>query len=615
MKKLWPIVICALIILSACTPASSDTDSTTTSTAPDVTTTTGSQSDTTTTDSTSDVTTTVVTNATTKTTVNTTTTTAIKMPVYNGTTYSIVDEGAVPNSDADISGIVNTIISKMVEGDTLLFPQGTYHTTQTIDFSGKTGIRVLGENATLIQDNGSASYFYIRNCSNITIKGLTLDYKDPITVSGTVVSTNPDECYFILQPFDEFSWVTGTETYDFICSHDADGTPNGELAGNGVRAKKQDDGTLRVLYTTSSEIEKLEPGDGITMRRNGGSTAIPMVAASNILLEDLTIHQARSMVSNATERCSNITWRRVKVTPKAGSQQFMITYADNFWLSEMTGQLVIEDCLFECLGDDALNVHHTALWALAVNGDGTMQIARESATGSGYSNVNPTWIAAGDILSLYDPDTFLECAQIKAKSFDGSILQYELISGTPKVGCCVDNLAFYPSVRISNTTVTRTRSRGLTIQSRNVVVENCTFNRIGLGAILVAPDIAHWNELGPSANVTIRNNTFDKCARAVSYLNFGSIMVKCSHDSSEFGYPSGVHTNLTIENNVFDRSGGSAILVSSTDGVTLKNNHIKQYDAFPMLEPDAGSAIRLLNCTNVVQENNKTDHGVLIFQE
>ena len=82
-------------------------------------------------------------------------------------------------------------------------------------------------------------------------------------------------------------------------------------------------------------------------------------------------------------------------------------------------------------------------------------------------------------------------------------------------------------------------------------------------------DINAWWEAIGSKDVIIRNNRFIDCKFESEYLQ-GVIE---SHTMSKTA-PAGVHSNITIENNIFLGSDGNIIKLGSADGVNIINNII-----------------------------------------
>ena len=552
----------------------------------------------------------------------TTTTGTTASPVVAGKVLSVVDYGAVPNSDQDATDAIEDALKAAKNGDTIFFPEGSYNVSRIITLAKKS-ITLKGEKATLIQtayDNAStlyqatAGFFYIIG-ENITIKGLDFDFAEPANFSGTVTEVNTAESYFMVKLYDEFMDATGEEYFNYVYSHDADGTVNGHVAGDGggIKFKYLGDGVLQVYYASGPQLDNLEVGEGMTIRL--GHSAAPMFSiqgAINTVFEDVNIYQA-NMVWYIASRSENVTFNHTRVTMREGSKQLMVTNVDIIHVENMKGKLVIKDCQFDGLGDDALNVHTRAGKIQKISpdtGDITMV--------AGWHNkaVDSYWAKEGDMLEFYDSETLLLKGTAKVVSMYGTLLTVDAIPDGVTVNDAIANVTMTPAVEVTGTTISRGRARGLLLQTKNVLIENCNINRMTLSGILLACDYAYWYEMCPSTNIRILNNTLEKCSRGYSSASYAGITVKASHDAGAAAYPAGVHQNLEISGNKISNCGGSGIFVSATDQLKLENNVIEGNNLYSTPISTATYAIALVNCSGVTVKGNSCDKGVqLLYSE
>lgn len=545
-----------------------------------------------------------------------TTTTTTTVSSAEGNILSVVDYGAVPDSDQDATDAIEKAIGKAQKGDTILFPKGTYRISSVITVAKK-GITLLGEEALLLQvgyDNTSTSYqsqagfFYVIG-EDITIKGFDFDYEDHVNVSGLVTEVNSEESYFVVNLFDEFLDITGEEYFNYVYSHDADGAVNGHVAGDGggIKFTYLGEGKVKVWYAATAQLDRLQVGEGMTLRlANSTAPLFSVQGAVNTVFEDCTVYQG-NMVWYVATRGENITFNRCRVTQREGSQQLMVTNTDIIHVDTLVGKLIVKDCQFDCLGDDALNVHTRAGKILDLPSEsdpGTFTMVNAWNEGS----IESYWGKAGDTLEFYDKDTLLLKGTAKLESLYGTMLTVDQLPEGVNVGDAVANISVMPAVEVTGTTISRGRARGLLLQTRNVKVENCNINRMSSSAILLACDYARWFEMGPSANIYIANNTVEKCS--IVGGTYGGIVVKASHDTGADDYPAGVHNNIEITGNTIKNSGGSGIFVSATKGLTITNNTITNAVPFSGVYTSSTDAITLVNCEDVTLKDNVCDEGV-----
>ena len=90
--------------------------------------------------------------------------------------------------------------------------------------------------------------------------------------------------------------------------------------------------------------------------QNRHSPAIHATASSGVLVEDVTIHHCGGMGLIA-EKTDNVTVRRLQVVLRKGSPRIITTTADATHFCNCRGTVLIEECIFENMLDDATNVH------------------------------------------------------------------------------------------------------------------------------------------------------------------------------------------------------------------------------------------------------------------
>ena len=167
-----------------------------------------------------------------------------------------------------------------------------------------------------------------------------------------------------------------------------------------------------------------------------------------------------------------------------------------------------------------------------------------------------------------------------------------------KENTILSNKTLHPSVMITGNKVYSNRARAFLLQTENVVVENCEIYGTALPAVLVAPDIVNWYEVGPGKNITIKNNTFENCGK---HFN-GVIQLASSHDGNFGRYGATVNKSIVVESNLFKNCGVSAVFAVSTNGLTVTNNTFDDdYDG----EGYKDYAIYAENSDNVIVKENK----------
>ena len=111
-------------------------------------------------------------------------------------------------------------------------------------------------------------------------------------------------------------------------------------------------------------------------------------------------------------------------------------------------------------------------------------------------------------------------------------------------------------------------------QTRNVVVENCDISETALAAILMAPDMKIWYELGPCTNILVKNNKITKCCNDRGIMSNGVISILAAHDSVNTAMKNQIHKNICIENNELKDCPTTILHAEATDGIAFLDNNI-----------------------------------------
>lgn len=515
--------------------------------------------------------------------------------------------------EKDMTADLQTLIDQAKEGETIWLPAGQVCVSHPIFIREKRDIRICGQNTHFLntgfdmtshEGQFNTSLFIIENSVGVTLEGFTVDYAGFTNIAGKVIETNVGENpYFLMRLFPEFESLTGEEYYRAAMSFDDDGAPNYHLSSyDNMTVEKIGKDLLKVFYQNTNQIERLSIGELMNIRLclNGAAVCINL-ASDNTLFKDITIYQAVCGSFLIGSRSGSVTFDGLKITFREGTHQLMTSNADAIHITGMTGKLTVRNCVFDGLGDDAVNVHSRAGILTAAD---PASCTVHFVDGWSKKPTDGTWAFAGDTVEFYDPKTFLPKGTAVVRSYTGDTLLLGAVPEAAAEGDVVANLAYLPSVHISNSTVTRNRARAFLIQTRDVVIEHCRMNRISLPAIIVAPDIQFWYEVGPAQNVVIRNNVIQKCAFIEDAANMGAIVVKASHDAGYADYPAGVHRDIVMENNRIEETANSAIFVSATSGLRVANNHIRNYGTVKNHQPSGEHAVFFVNCTAVEEENN-----------
>lgn len=471
-----------------------------------------------------------------------------------------------------------------------------------------------GNGATILT-HGEMTSFGIDNCTNIKLKNFRLDASDPSVVEVTVSKVGNDFIDFDILPPSQFEvkdgymvfkgegWIFGDEKRESphiaiaqIYDYDKGMTLRTDSPIRGyTKAEKIGDNTVRLYFDYQP---KVKPGEKFQLRhsiRNEVATFINNSKNIEIRGVDYNFLGNFGIVSQFSE---NVSFIKVNFEPFAGSGRTNAGFADFLQFSSCKGLLKIIDCRFAGSHDDPINIHGTHLQVVETISPNKVIVEYRHPQTFGFLPFKP-----GDELGFVNRATLnYEGKPVKVKSVkELDEYKYELVLDKniseiidKKINSqyAVENLTWTPDVEIRGNYFSKTPTRGILITTRGKsVIEDNTFFRIPMAAILVADDANSWYESGPVSDLTIRNNVFVGCASPV---------IQVSPEIRSYNEP--VHSDITITGNQFLPAKPGTIQIKASDGILINKN------LFEVSNPDAiaeSDLIILKDVTDCKVENNR----------
>ena len=312
---------------------------------------------------------------------------------------NVTDMGARPDDGKDDTRALRRAVAYACEhpGTTLYFPKGIYELkdkeaialetkvlngemgenpekviytpyypyVKGLDFTGAKQVTVWANQATLLCE-GWMEPISLDQCEDVTVKGITIDYKRKPFVSGDIVEITSD--YFDVQ-FGEDKIVTEKMPLTRMMFWDKEKNrlypepiyfPKRELlGGNKVRFYHSLPQTLKGSNATALNSFHFRP-------------AILVYRSVSTCLEDVTIHAQPGMGIVGFDS-KDIFIKRLSIRPSSGYYQSTNTDATHFACCE--GVLHFQGCYFQGQGDDAVGIDAQQQGHLAVLGRGAHGLA------------------------------------------------------------------------------------------------------------------------------------------------------------------------------------------------------------------------------------------------
>ncbi len=475
-----------------------------------------------------------------------------------------------------------------------------------------------------------ASAIEMSGCSNVTVRGLTIDYDPMIFTQGTVTEWAADNSWFEVK-LDAGYPQTPETKYARMDVYDAK-TLRLKPDCWTMEAKEEhplvivEPGRVRVPWQQKHTHNNVEPGDLIAICE-GGPHCIVINGCSHCTLRDVTTYGAGcfGVIEDKGDANRYDNFRIIPGPKPAGASRARIrsTCADGFHSNGAHIGPTLEHCRIESTGDDAIAIHGKYFEVLKGSGR-ELVIAGKPHVGDRVRVVSDKVEVRGEavitnVVRITDEKQEAELSAAwphehahRPPHFDEmSVIQVDS-DVSPATG---DRVSFPEhcgsGFAIRDTTVFNNRARGMLIKAGNGIIEDNTIDGSVICGIILCPEF-YWNEACYSRDVIIRNNTVRNTGLGPANggsLQCGAIAVVA--DSNDGKIPAaGGHRNIRIERNTIEGCPGPCIEVTSAEHVEIIGNRMnKTHCVFrkngERFHIDTEAAIWLDNDTDVTLAKNK----------
>ena len=238
--------------------------------------------------------------------------------------------------------------------------------------------------------------------------------------------------------------------------------------------------------------------------------AVCIQNAEGVTLRNVVIH-AQPGMGVVGHLSRDIVLDGVSVVPSAGERMSTNTDATHF--SSCYGQLILQNCVFDGHGDDAVNVHNYE-HAFALVGGNRYRLACLAADGTHTQAVDLP--SVGDEMQLIAHGTLEKgekfvviAAQANADGTCDVTFDRPLSVGS-EGKYYLENASACPEFVFSHCRTRNHFARSVLIKTRRATVEKNIFEHSDLTAVVVAAE-ENWGEGTSSEHVEICNNVFLAC--------------------------------------------------------------------------------------------------------
>lgn len=530
-----------------------------------------------------------------------------------------------------------TVVSALRKSNTdvsIQFQKGTYTFYKSGCFDGEFypsnnigGLKnvvfpIIDANNVVIDGNGSdfifcdrVFLFVLKNSKNITLKNFTMDFSfercffaEVIRCDDEGIEFKYNENLFNIFIDDEQNFCIGKDsnvykTDLFLMRGSERNVKIGYAEAKYVLTKEELSDKNKLPVSTLKMSAEVLPGGKLIFRYRQNSQKVNYLIGmkiifslegrenimffadncENISFENIDIYRGAGMGIQA-QLSDNITAKAVRIIPKWERGDIVSVTADAFHFVNCSGKLTLSECVVEGTSDDALNVHGVYTVVSRVISEKCIEVKLNH-----YEQEGLIPYRQGDRIVISDAESKDEKFECKISSFERGNDRFHILLNVDKevgnmikCGDFVENPDKMPEVLVENCKIVacpHLRVSG----NKKIVLRNNTISQIA--GILINDLIDYWYESGRVKDVLIENNVIED--------SYNGIIANGVHDDKL----TAMHKNIVIKGNTISTIGGYILSAKGVDGLTFKNNVIKNIN-------ESGS-IMFEKCKNVSIDDNK----------
>ena len=508
------------------------------------------------------------------------------------------DFGVVGDGRADDGPAIRRAVEAAIEagpGATLVFEKRTYRLGMHGDGGGQ--ISLTNVDGLTIEGNGSTlllhphnGIFDVRDCRNVVIRGFVIDF-DPLPFTqGTILAVDAVAGSFDLEIHDGYPFPPPDALVKKL--RGAGGWRWGSVIDPTARHRRWDVSDHFYIESVNAlagqprtvRIKVTEPYAGrLAPVRAGDRFFLPLqlvgegvrAFGSNILItrsaectiENVTIHTARSgMVYTLIRNEGRITLRNNRIAFAPGSTRICTTWKDGVHCKDNRVGPLIENCYFEGMLDDSINIG--ANTAMAV----------EVISPTEFRLKGPDF-GPGDKVMVFDPNGGSILAETRVATVRSEKGRRVIVLADPVEGVVtgrkrrhvdIKSTHFYNMSYASNRFVVRDctfgpqRRHAILVRSSDGIIEGNVVDRVGGAAVSMGNEMGSFYEGPFPRNNIIRHNTIRNTQRPAIHIYTRSLGGSARHTR-----------DIRVEGNTITVLPGSpGILIRAAANVLITGNRI-----------------------------------------
>ncbi|NDC63562.1 MAG: right-handed parallel beta-helix repeat-containing protein, partial [Planctomycetia bacterium] len=463
--------------------------------------------------------------------------------------------------------------------------------------AGLDGVEIVAAGAELICTEPTRAITFA-DCRNVTLSGLTIDY-DPLPFTqGRITGLSADGLVHEIDLFADYPAAGGGDAWKYEIF-----VPETGL----LRFGSYYDFTIERLGGRALRLTKTGPSRaGPGTERVGDIVAIAFVdwasgllphavglhACTDVRLEDVTLHAANCFGFFESD-CDGSTYRRCRVDRRPAAtdlrpravRRMRSLNADAFHSKHaMRGPRYL-DCVARFMGDDCVAINGDQYLVTSCTAGTARVLAKEGmrireggtvevTTAAGRHATTPRVLRVAPAGAI----TAVEQDYVRSLPIDGRMRRhvggmlataYDVTLdeplGLPRGSVLAPTDALGHGFVIEGCDFGWNRSRGAIVKAGRGRIVGNRFTDTWMEAIKLAPEY-YWLEAGWSDDVIVEANAIARCHDTAIRVAGGL--------GSDRPLPAGAHRRITIQGNRLVDCAAPRIHVTSTDGLTIRDNTV-----------------------------------------
>lgn len=444
--------------------------------------------------------------------------------------------------------------------------------------------------------HGRMMPFAVYDCENVTFRNFSIDYDRPFYTQGTVLSSEVGSAVIEIPALYRYrieghDFIAVSDTWEhrlitgdmlFRCMNPENGRPSehsGVILGLiGDEIFPRDNPPLPIHHLYADDLgencvrifgfpEHFQPrvGEILAMtHEDRRKTGFLLERCTDTYIEHVRLLHIGAMGITAN-LCHNISLDDFSMYIDEECPDRIITVnADSFHCFHCTGLMKVENCRFENMLDDAINIHGNYLVCSSQSDTKTILAQNKSA---GIRRME--YLVPGDEIVIYRGNTQeIRCRGIvESAAFIGDGCCDIQITLKDDLALCVEAGDCLENLRMPEIEVRGCRMKcmgGFRISSKKrVLIEDCYFETSGFG-VLFSGDMNYWYENTGVGDVTIRNCIFEECVAPV--------ITGCAFQPTEEAPY--YHKNVRFIDNTINAPHSAVMRLDNVYGVEYRNNRV-----------------------------------------